>query len=518
MADTVNSSGWFHLFSFEGAVFSATSFAAFCLLYLLTTSIYNVFLHPLKHLPGPLSARASILPSVFALRTGNIVNWIKDQHDKYGDVVRVSPTEVSFTSAETAWPDIYGFRTGKYKGTGPYLKDTKFYNTVPNEVHHIVTAGEEDHTRMRRNLSHAFSDKALRSQEPLIQSFVDLLISRIGEHAVQGKSIDITRWYNYATFDIISDLAFGAPLDCLRGSRTHTVNLVMGFVKAGMVLSTRDRFPPLKIYDRLVKFFTTTSSALTQRMDFFHLTTSQVGKRLDRGIADDRNDFFTAILKHQEKETQRLSREEMDSNAIVLLVAGSETTATTLSGTTFLLLQHPTVYHKLVAEIRTAFTSAAEITLDAVNHLEYLLACLQEGLRIYPPAPTGLPRVVPAGGDCISGHYIAGGTSVYVSQHATNHSAQNFRDPDAYVPERWLGDERYQHDKREVVNPFSFGPRNCLGKNLAYAEMRLILAKLLFTYDLELVDRTRNWMDTQKVYVLWDKPGLEVKVTRAVRT
>jgi len=238
----------------------------------------------------------------------------------------------------------------------------------------------------------------------------------------------------------------------------------MGFVKAGMVLSTRDRFPPLKIYDRLVKFFTTTSSALTQRMDFFHLTTSQVGKRLDRGIADDRNDFFTAILKHQEKETQRLSREEMDSNAIVLLVAGSETTATTLSGTTFLLLQHPTVYHKLVAEIRTAFTSAAEITLDAVNHLEYLLACLQEGLRIYPPAPTGLPRVVPAGGDCISGHYIAGGTSVYVSQHATNHSAQNFRDPDAYVPERWLGDERYQHDKREVVNPFSFGPRNCLGK------------------------------------------------------
>jgi len=48
--------------------------------------------------------------------------------------------------------------------------------------------------------------------------------------------------------------------------------------------------------------------------------------------------------------------------------------------------------------------------------------------------------------------------------------------------------------------------------------MRLILAKLLFTYDLELVDRTRNWMDTQKVYVLWDKPGLEVKVTRAVRT
>lgn len=57
------------------------------------------------------------------MRNGNIVPWIKDQHDKYGDAVRLAPNEVSFISGETAWPDIYGFRTGKYKNTGAYLKD-----------------------------------------------------------------------------------------------------------------------------------------------------------------------------------------------------------------------------------------------------------------------------------------------------------------------------------------------------------------------------------------------------------
>lgn len=101
-------------------------------------------------------------------------------------------------------------------------------------------------------------------------------------------------------------------------------------------------------------------------------------------------------------------------------------------------------------------------------------------------------------------------TSVYVSQHATNHSTRNYTSPELYVPERWLGDVRYKDDNRASLNPFSFGPRNCLGKNLAYAEMRLILAKVLFNFDLELVDKTNDWMKNQKVFALWEKPSLMV--------
>lgn len=87
---------------------------------------YNVFFHPLKHIPGPILARASGFQYSLHMRNGGIVKWIKELHDKYGDAVRVAPNEVSFISGETAWPDIYGFRTGKYKKTGHYLKDRKW--------------------------------------------------------------------------------------------------------------------------------------------------------------------------------------------------------------------------------------------------------------------------------------------------------------------------------------------------------------------------------------------------------
>ncbi|KAF2848256.1 cytochrome P450 monooxygenase-like protein [Plenodomus tracheiphilus IPT5] len=503
----------FHVISLKGVVVSVGSFVALSLVYFLGTAIYNVFFHPLKHIPGPLSARISGVPIALRMRTGNVLPWIRAQHEKYGDAVRVAPNEITFISAETAWPDIYGFRTGKYKKTGAYLKDKTWFAKSPNNVATIFTSNEADHSRMRRNLSHAFSDKALRAQEPLIQSYVDLFVQRVGEHGKQGKTIDIMRWYNYATFDIIADLAFGVSLHCLRDSNNHTwINLVFSYIKAAGYLSTRAKFPLFALYDKLSALVTSSRSKTQARIDFFNLARSQVSARVEKGVLPDRNDFFNFILQNQEKEAQKLTRGEMDNSAVSFLIAGSETTATTLSGVTYLLLSNAAAYRKLVQEIRSTFMQASDITMEAVNNLEYLIACFQESLRMYPPVPTGLPRVVPQGGDNISGFWVEGGTAVYVSQHATNHSSRNFKDADVFVPERWLGDERYEGDRREVLNPFSFGPRNCLGKNLAYAEMRLILAKLLFNFDLELVDKTSDWMGGQKVFTLWEKPGLVVNV------
>jgi cytochrome P450 len=392
-----------------------------------------------------------------------MVAWIKEQHEKYGDAVRLAPNDVSFISGETAWPDIYGFRSGKYKNTGAYLKDRAWFPKPINGVYTLLAADEVDHSRIRRNLSHAFSDKALREQEPLIQQYVDLLVHRLGEHAAENKPIDIMRWYNYTTFDVICDLTFGEPLYCLRDSVEHKwIQFVYTNVKGIGLLSIPIKYPIFAYYDKIKNYFKDTTIVARKRLEFFRLSQEKVSKRLEKGT--DRPDFFSYIVKGQETEAKAITRAEMDSNAILFLVAGSETTATTLSGTTYLLLSNPDKYAKLVKEIRTKFTSAKDITVEEVNKMDYMIACLQEGLRYYPPVPTGFPRIVPAGGDHISGHFIPEGTSVCVSQHAASHSTRNFKDPETYVPERWLGDEKYADDKRDVVNPFSFGPRNCLGK------------------------------------------------------
>lgn len=98
--------------------------------------------------------------------------------------------------------------------------------------------------------------------------------------------------------------------------------------------------------------------------------------------------------------------EKLQANAGALIIAGSETTATLLSGVTYLLLKNPAALEKLTEEVRSTFKSEDEISINSVGHLKYMLACLDEALRIYPPTPSGLPRVVPQGGVNIVGNFV----------------------------------------------------------------------------------------------------------------
>ena len=329
-------------------------------------------------------------------------------HEKYGDVVRLSPTEVSFISGDRTWPEVYGFRTGKHK-TLPYLKDRSWFANPLNGVYSIIVADESSHSRMRRNLSHAFSDKALKEQETLIQGYVDLLVHRLHEQIEEAPKgpVDIVKWYNYTTFDVITDLTFGESLHCLRDQDYHPwVLRVFQTAKVARFSATIRKYP---ILEKISKYLVS-KDAIVKRREFFQLSTSRVTQRLEKETA--RPDFMTYIMRNQDSDEKRMTRDEIDSNANLFLIAGSETTATVLSGTTYLLLKNPEVMKKLAQEIRGRFKSASEITIDEVNKLEYLIAVLSEGLRYYPPVPTGFPRVVPQGGDNLSGHYVPEGVSI----------------------------------------------------------------------------------------------------------
>lgn len=99
------------------------------------------------------------------------------------------------------------------------------------------------------------------------------------------------------------------------------------------------------------------------------------------------------------------------SNASIFVLAGSETSATTLAGAVYCLTQNPTKLEKLCQEVRGAFEREADITLVSLNRLEYMSACLQETMRLYPPVPNGLPRIVPDGGREVCGHFVPEGVS-----------------------------------------------------------------------------------------------------------
>lgn len=112
------------------------------------------------------------------------------------------------------------------------------------------------------------------------------------------------------------------------------------------------------------------------------------------------------------------------------------------------------------------------------------------------------------------GEAVPAGTRVSVHHYATYRSPLNFRDPDDFVPERWLNDPAYSSDNRECFRPFAVGPRDCLGQNMALHEMQLILARIFFRFNLEAGADHADW-DKQRAFVLWEKQPLMCRLTPA---
>ncbi|RSL97567.1 hypothetical protein CDV31_012980 [Fusarium ambrosium] len=460
--------------------------------------IWRVFFHPLAGFPGPKLYAASYLPFLTQnMLKGTLAKDMASIHEKYGPMVRISPNRLAIDGS-IAWPQIFARRPHQAE----FDKVPAFYGTEKRVG--LLPSFREDHRRQRRALAHAFSESALTQQEGYIKNYVDLLMKRLGEHAQAGRAVDIVRWYNYLTFDIIGDLAFGDPFYSLEKSDYHPwVALIFSSIKGGSKYLFLRQYPLF----RPLLYFLIGSDDLKNKNENEELAKIKMEKRLALGV-NARQDFFTYILRN-EKEGKAITHEENILNARALIVAGSETTATAMSGLTFQLTHNPEIYDLLVKEIRSAFNSEEEINMKSTASLQYLHACMEEILRIYPPAAETPPRVSP--GDVVNGRFIPKGTVVTVYQWATTHSPLNFTDPELFKPQRFLPashplyDKRYQNDNKAASKPFSAGPRDCIGKNLAYAEMRLVMSRLLWKYDLEAVQGQEDWVFAQRVYVIYDK-------------
>ncbi|KAF2401786.1 benzoate 4-monooxygenase cytochrome P450 [Trichodelitschia bisporula] len=482
-------------------------------LYLLKI-VYNLTLHPLRSFPGPILARGTFWPMIKHTTDGTAQHWITALHQKYGNVVRISPGELSFAGGG-AFKDIYGYRKG---GQPAFVKSPKFYSVPAGDefahVPDIIRATPEDHSRIRRIFSNAFSDRALKQQEPLFLTYVDLLVQRLRNVAAAAKAgkadarVNMVTMYNFTTFDIMGDLTFGEPLNLLRDNEYHpwVANMFASFRFGAYLMAMR--YVPY-VEPLLVRCMP--ASIDEKRRQHGRFSSERVDRRLAK--TDARPDIWGLVLAENKDGTgPTLPLKEMYTNANLFMIAGTETTATLLSGLTYHLLRNPPALARLVAEIRTAFPVEADISIERLQHLKYLHACIEEGLRMFPPVSNGLPRIVPVGGAAVDGVWVPGGAAVMVTHLAAYRNEGNFRNAGVFAPERWLSGEEggggaYAHDMRAALQPFSLGPRVCLGKNMAYHEIRIILSKVLWNFDLELCPESENWAD-QKIFIMWDKGPL----------
>ncbi|THW45121.1 cytochrome P450 [Aureobasidium pullulans] len=470
---------------------------------LYSTSIvfYNLYINPLSKYPGSWLYTSTPFPRLWLYISGREPFVVLDMHKRYGPIVRIAPNELSFIDQQ-AWKDIYG-----HKNNNP--KDPTFYPFAPDTKNSLILANDEDHHRMRKMFLPAFSARALRDQNDMLNHYVRKLVEGLKEKQKNGEKVDLVKFYNFTTFDVIADLCFGESLGLLE-KQEYTPWLQGIFDQIFLACSSRtiQYFPLLWM---VVQKFMPKSLTDAANASFKH-SSDRVDKRL--AMDTDRPDIFGLVLKH--KDGANMSRQMMYSNADLLMIAGTETTATMLSGLTYNLLRNPGPMKRLTAEIRERFASEDDITIDELPRLPYLTACIEEGLRTYPSVAEGVRRKTkPGTATEICGQWIPPNVGVSVPHYAAYHSEYNFVEPNSFIPERWLAegidghDPCFAADKKSAMNPFSTGPRNCIGMNLAYHEMRLIVAHLLWNFDLEADDVPQDWLK-QEVHVVWDKKPLMV--------
>jgi cytochrome P450 len=222
-------------------------------------------------------------------------------HMKYGPVIRVSPNHLAFCHPD-AMNDLSSHRKAGQLENG---KEEARNLSVP---HSIIGASRSDHTRMRKSMINGFSQQAMIDQQPLIQVYIDKLFERFEEASARGEKIDAVAWYNYTTFDIIGDLAFGEPFGCLQESTYHPwVDLIFKSIKSIAFDSSFRRMGIL--YDFLLLF------APKSMMDKFkqhkELSEEKVRKRLS--IDTDRKDFMTSMVSRKGKDVSD-KNEQIEGN------------------------------------------------------------------------------------------------------------------------------------------------------------------------------------------------------------
>lgn len=341
--------------------------------------MYNIYFHALANFPGSKLWTCTRFTYLLSLWSGRLARDVRDLHGRYGDVVRIAPNELSFARPD-AWHDVYSNRAGQ----PAFPKSKLWHGVAPGRPMSVLNALEpRSHARFRKAMDPAFTERAVRAQEPIIQNYVGSLILNLRKTVAEGSGVvDIVRWYAFVAFDLVGDLGFGESFDCLQHTEFHPwVSMIFNSLRAATYRASLRYYPSL---DWLLKF-AIPRSVMQKQMEHWKLAVDKINRRLDLPLESGRPDLIS-LIKRDDAGVDGLTLPEMQATASVIIVAGSETTVSVLSGTTNYLVKNPSKLGILTREIRDKFRKEEDITLTALkDKAPYLNAVIQEGFRLCNP-------------------------------------------------------------------------------------------------------------------------------------
>ncbi|RFU24554.1 hypothetical protein B7463_g11785, partial [Scytalidium lignicola] len=300
----------------------------------------------------------------------------------------------------------------------------------------------------------------------------------------------MSQWCDYLSFDIMSQTVFSGDYNLIGTPENR--GIMKAIEESNVRVGVLTQAPGLRRFGIDQYLF---KQSIIARSVFLKFAKRMIGDRLkkmaDKNFAT--KDIFSFMSKVKDS-TATLSVKELSAESITLIVAGSDTSSTTMAGLFYYLSRHPKSYARVADEVRKTFNSIEDIkTGPLLNSCVYLRACIDESMRMSPSVVTVLWREVLEGGAKIDGKLIPAGVDVGTSVYSIHHNHKYFPDPFQFRPERWLPDENPLGASgvelaRAAHNPFSFGPRSCIGKGMALHEILLTIPMILWQFDFEAVD------------------------------
>ncbi|KAK8016929.1 Cytochrome P450 [Apiospora rasikravindrae] len=474
--------------------------------------IYAVYFHPLAKIPGPRVAAISNVWYGYHWLTGRYPWAVQDALRNYGthsgDIVRIAPNEVVFIAPQA----YHGPTSDMYAASNKNLET--FVKTEINDFgdEHGGLVFEQDperHRRIAKRVSPAFSARSIAAKEPILHDHMDFFISQMEVLGKNPEGVDMTDWTNWLAMDMSADLTYSRKMyqmrdsklgfspyptspdvqmsnaDSIIGKSSAFLNVILGFNRYTTVSQVAMRFPLMSWLKYLVLPFSTMSSVPEVK----RASRAEVQKRLNAKSESDSRDYFEQLMPYDAVEpTQPRDMQNLGQLVTQLLFAQYEALSTWYYATLYFLGREMETQKALAKEVRSTFRRSSDITAASVLPLKYLEACLLESLRLYPSSNTGLPRKSP--GAVVDGVFLPKGVYCQTSFFATHRSDKYFRDPLSFRPQRWLPvdhplyDIRFSDDNLNAFFPFSLGPRGCLGKEMAWSQGRLFIAKLIWKFDI----------------------------------
>ncbi|KAF7865973.1 hypothetical protein EAF04_006136 [Stromatinia cepivora] len=321
--------------------------------------------------------------------------------------------------------------------------------------------------------------------------------------------LDVVPWFEYMAFDIVGELSFSKSFHSLTSNENHHPVVALRKV---MTFFTQAVVPRVLGIDLFWQFIVSKVSrqkraAYNKSLNDFTHERPNSGAPPGRKYSDLMTYFSLARA-----DGRGLTITGTENTIGDIMIAGSETVATTLTSILYHLVKNADAHRVLTSEVRGAFKDGNDITIQAVTNMEFLNAVINEAMRLCPSLPMVLPRMVNEPGIEVCGYWLPAGTLVNFAQLPAYISPTNFARLNDFIPERWLPDSTLTPHNTTIFNPFSIGPRDCVGKAFGLAEVRLALAKLIFHFEFERGDqKDYNWND-QKAFFVWEKEPFFVRL------